>query len=142
MCRQRESYYQKSGKSVEEIILCENDRIFEGGQSNFFAVKDNTVFTKGDGVLQGTVRNMVITICTKLGIPLSFDAPRLSEVQLWDACFITSTSRFIMNINTLRVVINFSSHPQENGVVLKEFTPGNKIVSSIEAAVANELKFE
>lgn len=101
--KQRDSYYKKSGSSVEEILLCENDQFYEGGQSNFFAIKDGKVFTKGEGVLQGTVRTMVLTICEKLGIPVSLDAPRLSEIGQWDACFITSTSRFVMNINTIRV---------------------------------------
>lgn len=103
MCRKREEYYNKSGKSVEEIILCENNQIFEGGQSNFFAVKDGVVYTKGDGVLQGTVRSMVINICNNLHIPISETAPLLSEVMQWEACFITSTSRLVMNINTIRV---------------------------------------
>lgn len=100
---QRDQYYKQSGKSVEEIILCDNDHIFEGGQSNFFAVKNGTVYTNDEGVLNGTVRSMVITLCEKLHIPLVMEAPLLSEVMQWDACFITSTSRFIMNINTLRV---------------------------------------
>ena len=102
--RDREAYYAKSGKSVEDIILCENGCIFEGGQSNFFAVKNGTVYTKGDGVLQGTMRSMVLTICEKVGIPVCLDAPRVDEIPLWDACFLTSTSRFVMNIDTLRVV--------------------------------------
>ena len=61
------------------------------------------MFTKGEGILQGTVRTMVLTICEKLNIPVCLEAPLLSEVMDWDACFITSTSRFVMNINTLRV---------------------------------------
>ena len=101
--RDREAYYAKSGKSVEDIILCENGCIFEGGQSNFFAVKNGTVYTKGDGVLQGTMRAMVLTICEKVDIPVCLDAPRVEEIPLWDACFLTSTSRFVMNIDTLRV---------------------------------------
>lgn len=67
-------------------------------------MKNGTVYTKGEGVLQGTVRNLVLTICEKLGIPTCLEAPRVDEIPLWDACFITSTSRFVMNINTLRVV--------------------------------------
>ena len=70
---------------------------------NFFAVKNGTVYTKGDGVLQGTMRAMVLTICEKVGIPVCLDAPRVEEIPLWDACFLTSTSRFVMNIDTLRV---------------------------------------
>ncbi|KAK8798103.1 hypothetical protein WA171_005628 [Blastocystis sp. BT1] len=130
--KQREVYYQKSGKSVEEILLSENGLVFEGGQSNFFAVKNGTVYTKGEGILQGTVRNLVLTICEKLGIPLCLEAPRVDEIPLWDACFITSTSRFVMNIDTLR----------EDGKVLKEFEKDNKIVESIKQAIDDELKVE
>ena len=78
--RQREAYYEQSGPSVEEILLCENNEIFEGGQSNFFMVKGDTVYTRDEGVLQGTVRS-----------------------SSWDACFLTSTSRFLMNIDRVRV---------------------------------------
>ena len=100
---ERDAYYKKSGKGVEDILLCENDCLFEGGQSNFFAVKNGTVYTRGDGVLQGTMRSMVLTICEKLNIHLCLESPRLSEISQWDACFITSTSRCVMNINTVRV---------------------------------------
>ena len=101
--RERDAYYKKSGKGVEEILLSENGQLFEGGQSNFFAVKNGTVYTKGEGVLQGTVRTLVINLCEKIGIPLCLEAPLVSDIPLWDACFITSTSRFIMNINIVRV---------------------------------------
>ena len=40
---ERDAYYKKSGKGVEDILLCENDCLFEGGQSNFFAVKNGTM---------------------------------------------------------------------------------------------------
>lgn len=103
--RERDAYYKKSGKGIEEILLSENGQLFEGGQSNFFAIKNGTVYTKGDGVLQGTVRNLVITLCKKIGIPLCLEAPLVQDIPIWDACFITSTSRFIMNINTIRVFI-------------------------------------
>lgn len=79
--------------------------MYEGGQSNFFAVKNGTVYTRGDGVLQGTMRSMVLTLCEKLNIPVSLESPRLSEINQWDACFLTSTSRCVMNINTVRVGI-------------------------------------
>lgn len=101
--RQREAYYEQSGPSVEEILLCENNEVFEGGQSNFFMVKGDTVYTRGEGVLQGTVRSMVINLCQKLGIPLAMQAPMLSDISSWDACFLTSTSRFLMNIDRVRV---------------------------------------
>ena len=45
ICSERDAYYKKSGKGVEDILLCENDCLFEGGQSNFFAVKNGTVYT-------------------------------------------------------------------------------------------------
>ena len=88
---------------MEDILLCENDCMYEGGQSNFFAVKNGTVYTRGDGVLQGTMRSMVLTLCEKLNIPVCLESPRLSEISQWDACFLTSTSRSVMNINTVRV---------------------------------------
>ena len=66
-------------------------------------VKGDTVYTRDEGVLQGTVRSMVINLCQKLGIPLAMEAPMLSDISSWDACFLTSTSRFLMNIDRVRV---------------------------------------
>ena len=76
---------------------------FDLSYDKFYEDADRIYRIRTTSVLQGTVRTMVLTICEKLGIPVSLDAPRLSEIGQWDACFITSTSRFVMNINTIRV---------------------------------------
>ena len=71
------------------------------------------------------------------------EAPLVSDIPMWDACFITSTSRFIMNINTVRVrKCVFGLRLQQDGIVLKEFNPDDKTVRALLNALEDELMVE
>ena len=55
--------------------------IFEGTQTNFFAIKGGTVHTAPDGaVLSGTVRRLVLEVCAREGFPVSFEPPSVDDV--------------------------------------------------------------
>lgn len=89
---------------AEETLLLSKDglTILEGSQTNFFAVLPNgTVFTAGDGILEGTVRAVVIDACQELKIPLIFEAPKVSDIDIFTEAFIASTSRLVMPIDLL-----------------------------------------
>lgn len=43
--------------------------LFEGLSSNFFAVLDGTLYTAGEGVLAGTVREVTLQVAAREGIP-------------------------------------------------------------------------
>ena len=43
--------------------------LYEGLSSNFFAVLDGTVYTAGEGVLAGTVREVTLQVAAREGIP-------------------------------------------------------------------------
>ena len=47
---------------MDEIILCGVDgELMEGSQTNFYAVHNGAVWTADEGVLAGTVRNLVLS---------------------------------------------------------------------------------
>ena len=55
------------------------------------AVCDDRVYTADEGVLEGSVRKLVLDACRELSIPVVLEPPKLSERTLWQAAFITST---------------------------------------------------
>lgn len=84
---------------VNEIItLSEDGQVLEGLSSNFFAVKDNTLWTAEDAVLSGTVRNVVLELAAAAGIPIKRQGIPFDDLYSIDESFITSTSRSILPI--------------------------------------------
>ena len=84
----------------------------EGTQTNLFVVtKDGTVRTAGQGVLEGTIRKMVIEECIKSDIPFDFSTPpEVSQLNEWDEMFLTSTSRLVLPVDTIRVPIDSDAY--------------------------------
>ena len=62
-------------------------------------VQDNTVYTAGDGVLEGTVRRLILDICAAEGIPVTLTPPKLADIGRWQGAFISSTSRLLLPVN-------------------------------------------
>lgn len=74
--------------------------LLEGTQSNFYVVDAVTgaLTTAGSGVLEGTVRKVVIDVCHQLGIPVVLRAPRcgLGREVRWAGAAVSSTSRLLL----------------------------------------------
>jgi len=120
---------------AEEVLLISEDRrILEGMTSNFYAVKDGRVITADSNVLRGSVRQAVLKICGKLGIPVDLKAPLEEDAELWEGCFISSTSRLVVDIARLEF-------PQEMGRRLPIDYPGTSdTIHKIMEGVVNNLK--
>ena len=93
--------------------------LLEGLSSNFFAVYGGKVYTAAEGVLPGTVRDVVLSVCERHQIPVVLEvrscclfgcwwvtdfpmilqAPVLSTLQDWEGAFISSTSRLVLPLN-------------------------------------------
>ncbi|KAL3662713.1 hypothetical protein V7S43_012119 [Phytophthora oleae] len=94
------------GEPIHEVILSKTgprgDRLLlEGLITNFFVVKDNTLYTADEGVLQGSTRELVLKACRDLEIPVVLEAPKLSERALWQAAFVTSAVRVVIDVTRL-----------------------------------------
>lgn len=97
---------ETQGESIHEVVLSqsgpENDRILlEGLVTNFFVVKGGTVYTADKDVLQGSTREMVLKACIDLEIPVALEAPKLSERQQWQAAFVTSVVRVVIDVTCI-----------------------------------------
>ncbi len=80
----------------ELLMVDENGVILEGLSSNFFAIRQETVYTNQAGVLPGITREMVLTILRDREIPVVFEGIRLEEINRIQEAFITSASRGVL----------------------------------------------
>ncbi len=82
---------------TNEVVLEKDQQLYEGLSSNFYIVKNNTLYTAPlDKVLPGTIQKLVCKIT-----PIIFDFPCLNEIQEWESAFISSTSRLLLPIKTI-----------------------------------------
>ncbi|CAH0521338.1 unnamed protein product [Peronospora belbahrii] len=115
-----EHLIQTRGESIHEVLLSEaaegDERLLlEGLITNFFVVKDGQLVTAGTNVLEGSTRELVLKACRDLSIPVVFQAPKLSERHLWQAAFVTSAVRIVVDVTRLLCEEKHGEH-----VVLQE----------------------
>lgn len=124
--------------------------VLEGTQTNVFAMLDDgRLYTAGEGVLEGTVRRLVLEVCSKggsgSGLPeVVLEAPRLADVRSrWIGAFLSSTSRLVLPIDEVWVPRHFWGEgpadgvDEERGLVCKRFaTPRPAALVELEKAVA------
>ncbi len=85
---------QKAFKnSAYEAILYRDDFITEGSHTNFFAVKDNKVFTapSSNYILDGITRKIVLELCKENKIDFVEDYIKAKDLKMYEEFFITGT---------------------------------------------------
>eukprot|EP00033_Pygsuia_biforma_P002435 GCRY01002700.1.p1 GENE.GCRY01002700.1~~GCRY01002700.1.p1 ORF type:complete len:363 (+),score=51.23 GCRY01002700.1:258-1346(+) len=103
--KERHNLVVKKGPGVEEIILHHNGLLYEGATSNFYVIKNNTIYTAPhDCVLRGTILLVVEQACKELDIPIVYETPDAAEAEAWEAAFISSSSRILMPIREIRLM--------------------------------------
>jgi D-alanine transaminase len=77
-----------------EAIFHRDDKITEGSHTNFFAIKDDVVFTAplSNFILEGITREVIIELCAVNTIKVVEDYIRADELQTFDEFFITGTT--------------------------------------------------
>jgi branched-chain amino acid aminotransferase len=111
----------------EGLLVDEQGYILEGLSSNFFFVRQQTLFTAPSGVLSGITRSLVLAAAHSQGIPVIFQAAKLIEILTFEEAFITSSTRSILP------VVKINNHIIGNG----DIGPFTKILSR---AYWNEIK--
>jgi branched-chain amino acid aminotransferase len=87
-----------AGDSVFEWIIVENQKILEGITSNFFAVRNQQVFTADRDVLKGVTRAAILVLAEKLNIPVNFEPIPVDDLASYQEAFITSSSRGVVPV--------------------------------------------
>jgi len=91
---------QKAKKlgALEIVYTDRIGRILEGTTSNFFTVVNQKLLTPKDGILFGITRRVVLDLARKMHIPVLETDLFLSEIPLFDECFITASNKEIMPV--------------------------------------------
>ncbi len=114
----------KKIENVFEVILVNNDgQIFEGSKSNIFFLRGSHVFTPStEYVLEGVTRKAVVDICKNTReITLHIEPILLSEIDTFDACFLTGTSIDLLPIKSIDSQLFDSAENKYYRMLLKRF---------------------
>ena len=90
-------------ENAVEAILVRDGLITEGTHTNFFAVKDETVFTapKSRLILEGITRKVVLEFCNKFKIDYREEFIIKDELKNYNEFFITSTTKAITPVTSI-----------------------------------------
>ena len=106
-----EKKFIKNTGLEESIITNDNQELLEGLSSNFFAVKNKTIWTARTGILNGITRKLVLEEAEKDGIAIIYKPVKLQELKELDEAFITSTSRGVMPVVKIDDIIIGNGKP-------------------------------
>lgn len=100
--RERANKMIADRKLFEVLLVDRNGMITEGSRSNVFFVKGNQFYTApASQVLVGITRQKVMECITELDFPLIEEAASVSEINKFDAVFITGTSPEVLPVNCI-----------------------------------------
>ena len=90
-------------ENAVEAILVRDGLITEGTHTNFFAVKDEIVFTapKSRLILEGITRKVVLEFCEKFKVDFREEFINKDELKNYTEFFITSTTKEITPVTTI-----------------------------------------
>lgn len=82
----------------ELLLLDETGAILEGMTSNFFAVRQGTIYTASTDILAGVTRKILLEIISQAGLPVVFETVKINSLETLDEAFITSSSRGVVPV--------------------------------------------
>jgi len=94
----------KRQKCFEALLVDRTGRVLEGTRSNFFALKEDSLYTAADDeVLLGITRDRVIKAAVQLGLSVVYEAPYLEDLAMgtYGQAFISATSMAAMPLASL-----------------------------------------
>ncbi len=86
-----------------EALLHRDGIVMEGSSSNMFGVKDGTLYTHPatNLILNGITRQVVLGLCTELGVPVEEKSFTLEEAFDMDEFFLTSTTSEVTPVTSI-----------------------------------------
>jgi D-alanine transaminase len=77
-----------------EAILFRDDIITEGSHTNFFAIKNNKIYTAplSNYILNGVTRKVILELCKENKVDFSEMCIKVSDIKNYDEFFITGTT--------------------------------------------------
>ena len=90
-------------ENAVEAILVRDGIITEGTHTNFFAVRDETIFTapKSRLILEGITRKVILEFCEKFKIDCCEEFINKDDLKSFNEFFITSTTKEITPVTSI-----------------------------------------
>lgn len=106
-----------------EAIFHRDDKITEGSHTNFFAVKDDVVYTAplSNFILEGITREVLIELCSKHNFRVVEDYIVLRHIKSYDEFFITGTTTEITPVIQIDDWMVGSGSPGKLTMVLQKY---------------------
>lgn len=96
----------------EVLLIDQENKITEGSRSNVFFIKDNFLYTAPlPHVLPGTSRKRVLEICHRQQIPVVEERVSYSDLNCFEAAFLTGTSPLVLPIRRTDDIMFNPTHP-------------------------------
>jgi branched-chain amino acid aminotransferase len=93
------------GPEIHELLMVNAaGEILEGFSSNFYAVLNGTLFTAGEGVLEGVTRQIVLAEAKDV-LPVTLKPIKVSDLPQVTEAFITSSGREVMPVRQVDEVV-------------------------------------
>lgn len=117
--------YKKAKESGSHDALLINNKGFvtEGTRTNFFCIKDKTIFTPFEkDILFGVMRKAMLKVAKQNNYKIVESNIKLGEINTYDGAFVTSTSSKIMPIKSINgVILNIPDSLKELMKLLNDF---------------------
>jgi branched-subunit amino acid aminotransferase/4-amino-4-deoxychorismate lyase len=95
---QRKPHQEARPALAELVMLDEAGAITEGLTSNFHGVKDGVLVSRGEGVLEGVTRRVLLEVARRLGVPFRDEPIALDGVGALDEACFTSSMRGVVPV--------------------------------------------
>mmetsp|Transcript_34468 Transcript_34468/g.48115 ORF Transcript_34468/g.48115 Transcript_34468/m.48115 type:complete len:442 (+) Transcript_34468:242-1567(+) len=127
----------------EFVLLDARNGIIEGSQSNFYALIGGRLYTAGEGILEGTIRRVVLDVCRREKIPVVLQSPSVSSLlrEEWQGCAISSTSRLLLPVGKVVVPRPLHMADETKDPVVKFNYPSDCLMSFLESKVEDEIDY-
>jgi branched-chain amino acid aminotransferase len=90
----------KEQKAVEVVYVFDGN-MYEGTTSNFYVVKNGTIYTSKSDILVGVTRKVVFELAASLSLPVVETEVPFNELETWDEAFITASNKEVMPVVTI-----------------------------------------
>lgn len=88
--------------AYDALLINRNGHITEGTRTNFFCIKDQTIYTPPEkDVLLGVTRKAILKVATENGYEVVEKDIKIDDVSNYDGAFISSTSSKIVPIKSI-----------------------------------------
>jgi branched-chain amino acid aminotransferase len=123
----------KNANANEALLTDSSGFITEGSKSNFFMIRNGEITTAPEAdVLPGITRKKILEICSLSGIKIIEKKIHFSEIDKYDACFISGTSPGILAVRKIGTTGFSVNNPvmkqlsHKFNLLVEDYIKGNK----------------